>query len=145
MVCDLRVATKDATMGLNEVSLGVSVPAKWQKLMASIIGHRRAEKMCQFSHTMSAGEAEQLGIVDALVESASELEGTALQMATKALKLPDAARVLTKRDARDALAKEWADPEWLKQEAEFAWGLLSRPETIKALDGVFARLGGPKL
>lgn len=145
MVCDLRVATKDATMGLNEVQLGVSVPAKWQKLLASIVGHRKAEKMCQFSQVISAGEAIDEGILDALVESAAELEQTALQMMTKILKLPDAARVLTKRDARNALAQEWADPAWLTEEANFAWGLLSRPETIKALDAVFARLSAPKL
>ena len=132
-------------MGLNEVQLGVAVPAKWQKLLASIAGARRAEKMCQMSEVISAGEAEKVGIVDTLVETAADLEPKALQIITKTLKLPDTARVLTKRQTRDALAKEWADPAWLKEEAELGWALLSRPETIKALDAVFKRLASPKL
>ena len=37
MCCDFRIVTQDASMGLNEVAIGLSVPGNWIKVMISIM------------------------------------------------------------------------------------------------------------
>merc|ERR1719215_1394363 len=45
LCCDYRVITKDGSMGLNEVQLGIPVPKFWIELFANTVGHRLAEKL----------------------------------------------------------------------------------------------------
>src|SRR5271155_1315193 len=70
MCCDFRIVTRDASMGLNEVAIGISVPAYWIKLMTSIIGQGKADKMCQYARMIGADEALKVGFVDYVVEKA---------------------------------------------------------------------------
>jgi 3,2-trans-enoyl-CoA isomerase len=56
MCCDYRIATTTVTMGLNEVQLGISVPAVWMKLMATLIGQGKTDKLTQFGVMVDARE-----------------------------------------------------------------------------------------
>ncbi|RKO89224.1 ClpP/crotonase [Blyttiomyces helicus] len=145
LACDFRVATEDASMGLNEVALGISVPEVWIKLLASIAGKRTADRMSQFAEMVGAKEGVVAGIVDYVTPKgdAAVME-KAVEVMKRALLLPDPGRIITKRLIRRELAAEWENEERLKKEAAVAWSLLSHPKTVKSLEKVLARLSGPK-
>ncbi|TPX61389.1 hypothetical protein SpCBS45565_g07270 [Spizellomyces sp. 'palustris'] len=145
IACDYRVITADGIMGLNEVALGIAVPAKWMKLMANVIGQAKTDKLTQFAKMVKAPEASTIGLVDEVVQDEKELLIQAQKVMENLLKLPDAGRQITKEILRGPLAREWADEKWLKDEADTAWKMLSLPSTVKALDGVFARLSKSKV
>ncbi|KAJ3189873.1 hypothetical protein HDU85_000157 [Gaertneriomyces sp. JEL0708] len=145
MACDYRIITENGNMGLNEVALGITVPAKWIKLMISVIGQGKADKLTMFAKMVTADEAMMIGLVDEVVENEEKLMTRASKTMQKMLMLPDPGRQLTKNVLRGDLAREWADDAWLTQEAEGAWKMLSSPRTVKALDGVFARLSKAKM
>ena len=54
-------------IGLNEVKMGLSVPANFSGPMASLIGQRRAEYACQAGKMFTGKEALQWGLIDELV------------------------------------------------------------------------------
>ncbi|TPX63234.1 hypothetical protein SpCBS45565_g06778 [Spizellomyces sp. 'palustris'] len=145
IACDYRVITTDGTMGLNEVALGISVPPKWIKLMASVIGQGKTDKLTQFAKMVKAKEALAIGLVDEVVQDEKELLDRAEAVIQGLLMLPDPGRQLTKNSLRGPLAQEWADERWLNSEAGTAWKMLSLPSTVKALEGVFARLSKAKM
>ncbi|KAJ3279290.1 hypothetical protein HK104_001586 [Borealophlyctis nickersoniae] len=145
MCCDVRVATADVTMGLNEVALGISVPAYWVQLMARIIGQGRAEALCLSARMTPAKEGERIGLVDVVVDGdESEALARAVKMVEKLGSFPGQGRAITKESIRGAFASEWANEQRLKEEAELSWGMLSMKETLASLDQVMARLGGGK-
>jgi Delta3-Delta2-enoyl-CoA isomerase len=144
MCCDFRIVTKDATMGLNEVAIGISVPGNWIKLMISIIGQGKADKLTQYARTVGAEEALKIGLVDRVVEKAEDLELEATKLATEIFKLPDAGRGVTKGLLRNDLGDAWGDKTTLENEAHRTWGSLTNEDTIKALKAVMTRLSKPK-
>jgi Delta3-Delta2-enoyl-CoA isomerase len=144
MCCDFRIVTQDLTMGLNEVALGIAVPPNWVKLMTSIIGQGKADKLLQYARFVGAEEALKVGLVDFVVSEANDLDGTAEKVAQNVLKLPDPGRRVTKLHLRGELGRVWADKTLLAQEAENAWKNLSSPETVGALKGVMDNLSKPK-
>ena len=54
-------------IGLNEVKMGLSVPANFSGPMASLIGQSRAEYACQTAKMFSGKEALEWGLIDELV------------------------------------------------------------------------------
>ena len=144
MCCDFRIVTKDATMGLNEVAIGISVPGNWIKLMISIIGQGKADRLTQYARTVGTEEALKIGLVDTIVESAEDLEPAATKLAVEIFKLPDAGRAMTKGLLRNELGHAWGDKTALENEAHQTWGFLTNEETIKALKAVMTRLSKPK-
>jgi 3,2-trans-enoyl-CoA isomerase len=77
LACDFRIACADTMMGLNETALGISVPPYWVKLMVSVIGQGKTDKLVQFAQMVPAKECLQIGLVDQLVETRKELYPTA--------------------------------------------------------------------
>jgi 3,2-trans-enoyl-CoA isomerase len=144
MCCDFRIVTKDATMGLNEVAIGISVPGNWIKLMISIIGQGKADRLTQYSRTVGTDEALKIGLVDTIVESAEDLESAATKLAVEISKLPDAGRAMTKGLLRNELGHAWGDKTALENEAHRTWGFLTNEDTSKALKAVMTRLSKPK-
>ena len=144
MCCDFRIVTKDASMGLNEVALGISVPGNWVKLMVSIIGQGKSDKLCQYARSVGADDALRIGLVDKVVSDAGALEAESIRMAQEILKLPDAGRAITKDLLRGELGRAWGNTTALEEEAHKAWGHLTKEETVAALKGVMARLSKPK-
>jgi len=83
MCCDVRVATENVVMGLNEVQLGISVPFLWTKLMATLIGHGKMEKLVQFATMVPSKEGVKIGLVDHVVPTKTELIPTATSVIKK--------------------------------------------------------------
>lgn len=144
MCCDFRIVTKDASMGLNEVAIGISVPEHWVSLMISIIGQGKADKLTQYARFVGAEEALKMGLVDTIVPNIDALEPAAMKLASEVFKLPDPGRGLTKCRLRGELGRKWGDKSGLEAEADQFWGFLTREETVKALKAVMSRLSKPK-
>lgn len=140
MCCDFRILTQDAVMGLNEVSIGISVPAMWIKLMASLIGQGAAFKLCQFGTNVNAQRAKLIGLADEIVLQSTDLESKCVEIVTKCLKLPDTGRQITKHSCRIELFSEWSSDARLQVEAEHGWKMLSMPSTVKFMTQVMQRL-----
>jgi len=144
MCCDFRIVTEDATMGLNEVALGISVPKNWVKVMIGIIGQGKTEKLTQNARFIGAQESLKIGLVDAVVKGPDDLDGSVINVAKEVFKLPDPGRGITKDILRGELGQAWGDKDRLEKEAHQLWGHLAKEETVKALKGVMARLSKSK-
>lgn len=144
MCCDFRIVTADASMGLNEVAIGIPVPAHWIKLMISIVGQGKADKLTQYARSVSAEQAMKIGLVDTVVSDADALEPSVLKLASEIFKLPDSGRAATKSVLRDELGQAWGNRAELEGEAHRAWGFLTREDTMKVMKGVMDRLSKPK-
>lgn len=144
LCCDFRIVTRDMSMGLNEVAIGISVPAYWIKLMTSVIGQGKADKMCQYARMIGADEALTIGFVDQVVETADQLVPVATKVAQEVLKLPDPGRVVAKNLLRGEFGRAWGDKDAIERDAHQLWGGLTDESTVKALKAVMARLGKPK-
>jgi 3,2-trans-enoyl-CoA isomerase len=140
MVCDYRVVTEDATMGLNEVALGITVPLMWYRCMAALIGQGKAEKLTIFAKIVGAKEALSLGLVDEIASGVSELLPRAEKVATELSRLPAGSRAITKDHSRGPLSREWGNAERLEDEVKGAFASLESPEVTAMLKGVLARL-----
>jgi enoyl-CoA hydratase len=66
VACDLRIAEEDAVLGLPEVGLGV-FPGECVESLPRLIGPSRAKRLLLLGGTLSAQEAEHMGLVDAVV------------------------------------------------------------------------------
>lgn len=65
--CDFIIAAEDANFGFPEVNLGVMPGAGGTQLLTRLIGKRKAMEFIMLGDTMSAKEAEQLGVVNRLI------------------------------------------------------------------------------
>lgn len=80
-VCDYRVAADtDARFSLNEVLIGIPMPAVYVRILGLAWGERVAARASQFGETFTPGQAHALGMVDALAP-ADELTDRAVAIA----------------------------------------------------------------
>jgi enoyl-CoA hydratase len=84
LLCDLRLAAPDARFGQPQVRQGI--PALFD-LLANAIGDPRARELCLTGRIIEADEAQRIGLVHRVVESA-ELLDTALELAADIAALP---------------------------------------------------------
>ena len=142
MCCDLRIMTEQGHIGLNEVALGISVPAMWAVLMSTTIGQGKAEQMLEVAKLVSPQEALQIGLVSQVVPK-EELLSQAEAAMQKMLKAgPDAGRQATKSHLRKKFSQEWEA--YCIPEVEGAWDQLARESTVKAMAGVLEGLAKRK-
>lgn len=73
LVCDLRVASPHARMGLTELSLGIIPGAGGTQRLTRLIGEAKAKELLLFSSRLDAPEALSLGIINHIAESADQL------------------------------------------------------------------------
>jgi 3,2-trans-enoyl-CoA isomerase len=73
LCCDYRIASVDALMGLNETALGIPVPEYWVKLLCTVVGQGKADKMVQFAQMIPAQIGIKIGMVDQVVEKRDDL------------------------------------------------------------------------
>jgi Delta3-Delta2-enoyl-CoA isomerase len=144
MCCDFRIVTEDASLGLNEVAIGITVPAYWIKVMIGIIGQGKTDKLTQYARSVGAEEALKIGLVDTVVPSDDALEPAALKLAKEIFKLPDAGRSITKDSLRGELGRSWGDKIGLENEAHQIWGFLTQEHTVRELKAVMSRLSKSK-
>lgn len=142
MCCDVRIMSEQGHIGLNEVALGISVPAMWAVLMRNTIGQGKAEQMLEFAKLVTPQEAQQIGLVDQVVPK-EELLSTAESAMQKMLKSgPDAGRQVTKKHLREKFSLEWEA--FCVPEVDGAWEQLAKESTVKAMAAVLEGLANRK-
>jgi 3,2-trans-enoyl-CoA isomerase len=141
MCCDASIMAEGpaATMGLNEVRLGIPVPKMWAAVMARRIGPAAAERLLLGGEMLSGPAAAAAGLVDRLVP-AGELMAAARAAAAAGGALPGHARAATKLSLRGEFCDAWRA--FARVEPDGAWPFLCKPETVRVLGAAMARLGG---
>jgi cyclohexa-1,5-dienecarbonyl-CoA hydratase len=81
--CDMAVASEKAQLGQPEIKLGGLAPAA-APLFSKIMGEKKAFELILLGESISAKEAEQIGLVNRVV-SEEELDKTAEELARKFL------------------------------------------------------------
>jgi enoyl-CoA hydratase/carnithine racemase len=66
------------------------------KLMVSIVGQGKADKLTLYGRSASAEQAMKIGLVDTVVPHADALEPSVVKLATEIFRLPDSGRAATK-------------------------------------------------
>jgi enoyl-CoA hydratase/carnithine racemase len=141
LCCDYRVMTRSADparplqIGLNETQVGLAVPDGIQHLMRRVIGAHRAERLLVAGAMITAEDATQIGLVDALADDAGATVERAIAWLQAMASLPRAplrkTRSIARRDVRAALDRvdleEFID-DW------------QQPDTQAALQAMAARL-----
>ncbi len=68
LACDMRIASKNATMGLTETSLAIIPGAGGTQRLARIVGKGKAKEMIFLAKRINADEAYEIGLVNKVVE-----------------------------------------------------------------------------
>lgn len=140
LFCDHRVM-EDGTwqIGLNEVRIGIPMPATVVAAAARTVGPRRAEEMCTTGRLFTPREAQAYGLVDRVVEPGASV-ATAVAWCRDVTSVPPEALLLTRqRGRRDLveLVERHRDGDAVALlEAWF------RPEMQTSLRALVERLGG---
>jgi len=137
--CDYRVMARSADpakpfrIGLNEVQVGLSVPACIQFGLQRLVGTYRAERLMVAGAMLDAEAAARIGFVDELAE-VDQVVPRAIAWLHDLLKLPPESMSTTRRLARRDLADTFADPsKWLLDEFADAWFSAETQTTLQAL------------
>jgi enoyl-CoA hydratase/carnithine racemase len=100
LYCDYRVMARGAyRIGLNEVQVGLAVPAGIQFALRRLVGAHRAERLMVAGAMIDAETAERVGFVDELVD-VDHVTARALEWCRQHLALPPEAMAETRRLAR---------------------------------------------
>lgn len=141
--CDYRImarsadAAKPYRIGLNEVQVGLSVPAVIQSGLQRLVGRYRAERLMVAGTMLDADEALRIGFVDELA-AVDAVVPRAIEWLQQLLRLSPLAMSTTRKLSRRDLADTFADKtSWLLDEFAAAW---FGPETQDALVALVARL-----
>ena len=137
--CDYRVMARSSDpakpyrIGLNEVQVGLSVPACIQSGLQRLVGTFRAERLMVAGTMLEAEAALNVGFVDELAE-VDHVVPRAIAWLQDLLKLPPQSMSTTRRLARRDLAETFADPsKWLLDEFANAWYSAETQTTLQAL------------
>ena len=103
MACDIRIAAKEARMGLPEVTLGVLPGAGGTQMLPRLVGVGKAMEMMLSGRIISAEEALALGLIEEIAEDESALD-RALKMARRIAKNAPLAIAEIKAAAYDVLS-----------------------------------------
>lgn len=109
MACDHRVMSSDSgtnTIGLSETKLGIAAPYWMARQMVDIVGSRRAERSLGLGLLYNAEEALDVGLVDEVVSSRSEVMPRAVEEAELWAGIPAEARYVGKMLTRGPLVKD---------------------------------------
>lgn len=119
LLCDIRVAAADTTIGLPETKLGMLPSAGGSQSLARVAGTEAAVPLVMLGHSLDAERAHRLRIVDLLADDA---DATARQLANEIAGLPQHAAQACRRALR--AARDTALPVGLR---------LERTQAIRAL------------
>jgi enoyl-CoA hydratase/carnithine racemase len=141
LFCDWRVmADGPFVIGLNEVRIGIPIPALVAAALTRVVGSRRAEELCQSGRLLNPPEALETGLVDRVVP-ADKVIPDAIEWCRELTQLPKHALRETRRTVRrelieivdrsqkedvETLVQEWFRPEVQRPLAELAAQLTGR-------------------
>lgn len=101
--CDYRVAARgDWKMGLNEVQVGLAIPAPILAVLRFVVGERAASRLATAGEMLNMEQALAIGLVDELAEPDAVVE-RALEYARKLTGLPRQAMNATRLQAKEHL------------------------------------------
>ena len=102
---DYRVMCKGPyRMGLNEVQVGLTVPASIQHAMTRLTGKHRGERLMVAGRLLLPEEAYDAGLVDTLVDVPEDAVQDAITWCKNLLALPRHAMLATRKIARSDIA-----------------------------------------
>lgn len=138
MACDHRLMLRGHRIGLNETRLGIVAPWWFIAPFKTLVGQREAEKHLQLGTMLSADNALQLGLVDAVAETEPELYDHVNDIVTEWTKVHQNARSKTKhlmrQELADRLSKD-AEDDW-----RATWNHVSSESVQKSLGSCIAIL-----
>jgi len=108
LACDLRVAGREAKMGLPEVTLGIFPCAGGTRLLAQEIGASRARQLVLRGDLIGAEEAQSWGLLDQITDSGAVIE-TGNDIATDLAANSPVGMEVAKRSIADAFDRSLAD------------------------------------
>ncbi len=124
LACDLRVAAREAKLGLPEAGLGLLPGAGGTQRLTRLVGPGVSKRMILGAETISGEEAERIGIVQ-WSRPLAELAQWTAALATRYAAMPKAALAANKRCiaaatdcARDGYAQELAETRTLYDHPE---------------------------
>ena len=142
LFCDYRVMAEGAfRIGLNEVQVGLIVPAAIQLALRRVVGAYRAERLLVSGTMIESAEALACGFVDEIT-GVDQVTQRALHWLDELLALPSHAMLTTRSLARADLAGAYADMDALPLR-EFTEAFF-HPETQAVLQQLVARLKAKK-
>lgn len=134
LACDLRLATPDARFGLPEINLGIFPAGGGTQRLVTEVGLGTAKELIYTGDIIEAREAERIGLVNHVHESAefeAEVRSLAAEMADK----PPIALRLAKESLNRAVDNE-AGLDFERVAGALAFATEDRTEGIRAfLDG----------
>lgn len=136
VLCDVRIAADDTTLGLPDIAIGLSPTSGMTYLLPRLIGWSRAIDLTLSGRTIDALEAERIGLVGRVVPAAALLD-TALDYASGLAAAPAAGAAMTKRLYRESMQGSLADALARETEAELA--CFDEPETRARLKAFLER------
>lgn len=83
LACDLRLAVRDARMGLTEVSLGIIPGAGGTQRLPRLIGLARAKELILTARKINAQDALQYGLLNGIADDAEQLRIMTLELANE--------------------------------------------------------------
>jgi len=135
--CDYRVAASgDWKIGLNEVQVGLAIPAPVLAVLRFVVGERTAGRLAMTGEMLSMDQALAVGMVDELVEPA-QVVGRAIEYAQKLSCLPQQAMNATRLQAKEHLLQYRVTREHIEVATD-AW---FADETQTVMRGLAERLG----
>lgn len=102
MACDIRIASEKAIFGQPELKIGVIPGAGGTQRLTRLIPVGKAKKMIYTGDSISAAEAERIGLVDQVVPAGEELS-EAKKLARKIMKTSPVALRLAKKSVNRGL------------------------------------------
>lgn len=108
LACDLRIASEEAVFTIPEVDLGLVPDLGGSQRLPRIVGVARAKELILTGKTISAAEAERIGLVNKVV-ALEELEKTGRQWAEEVLSNEPVAVGLAKKNIDMSFGQSVAD------------------------------------
>jgi len=135
--CDYRIAARgDFRIGLNEVQVGLTVPAAVLRVLTFVVGSRRAQLLAMTGQMLLPEDALACGLVDEIAEPA-EVVGRAVEFAVGMLQAPPQAMNNTRHISRQGLLSHANEAVEVRDMTE-AW---FSDETQQAMQTLLAKLG----
>ena len=116
--CDIRIAADDVVFSMAEVTLGLVPDLGGTKRLVELIGYSRAASICLTGRRVSATEADQLGLLAAVLPAA-ELQQAGDQFAEQILTLPRTAVAETKALLLQASQRSQQQQESYERDAQY--------------------------
>jgi enoyl-CoA hydratase len=118
-ICDIRIASEDARLGLPDAPIGLSPTSGMTYLLPRIVGLGRSIDLTFSAEPIDAREALRIGLVTRVVEPATLLD-VAHALAARIASFPMVAVSRSKREFYGALETSFAEATTVEHEGEVA-------------------------